>query len=176
LVVVAAFVAQRTILSGLHVHRAQPDLMVLIVVLAGLIGGAERGAIVGFLTGLFVDLFLQTPFGLSALAFTLVGWMMGKLRSAIVDAAPWLVPVGAAAGSAVYVVLYAVLEALVGHPDVLRHGLVAAVVLVAAVNGILAVPVAWVMRWAMVTSPSRPSSPATGPGGSGSRWGAGVSR
>ncbi|MGH9065829.1 MAG: rod shape-determining protein MreD [Acidimicrobiales bacterium] len=172
LVVVVAFVLQETLLSRLQVHGAQPDLMVLVVALAGLEGGAERGAVVGFGVGLLVDLFLQTPFGLSALTFTLVGYAMGLLRAAAVDAAAWLAPVGAAAGSAAAVVLYAVLDAIVGNAYALHHGLAAIVVVVGAVNGVLAFPGVLVVRWAMRSSPSRPVPASAGAG----RWGPGAGR
>ena len=46
-----------------------PDLMLALAVAAGLAGGPERGAWVGFAAGLLADCFLQTPLGLSALVY-----------------------------------------------------------------------------------------------------------
>lgn len=169
LVVVAAFIVQYTILTNLHVDAAQPDLLVLLPIVAAMEGGSQRGAMVGFFVGVLADLYLQTPFGLSALTFTLVGYTVGLLGSALLDAAAWLTPAIAAAASAGAVVLYAVLYALLGHPWAVHRGLVAAVVVVAVVNGILAIPVARVVRWALDPG-GRSPVPAGSALGQG-RWG-----
>lgn len=172
LVVVVAFTLQQTVLTSLSIHGEHPDIMVLVVTLAALIGGPQRGAVIGFLVGLVTDLFLQTPMGLSALTFTVVGFAAGSLRTAVVETAAWLVPVGALAGSAVAVVLYAVLEALMGQPGVLHHGLAWVVVVVSVVNGALSLPAIRVLRWAMEAAPERPASSSA----LGGRWGPGLGR
>lgn len=180
LVVVLCFTLQRSVLSGLHVHRAQPDLMVLVVVLAGLLGGAQRGAVVGFGVGVLVDLFLASPFGLSALTYTVVGFLAGAARAGVLEAPWWLVPLGAAGGSAIGVVIFALLEAIVGRPGVLGYQLAWVVAVVAAANLVLALPAARAMAWAIDAGSSRPSvgsrrrasTPAAGAG----RWGLGPGR
>lgn len=172
LVVVVAFSLQLTVVSSLSVHGYHPDIMVLVVVLAALIGGSQRGAVVGFVVGLLTDLFLQTPIGLSALTYTVVGFAMGSLRAAVVDAAPWLVPVGAISGSALAVVGFALLEAIMGQPAVLHHGLAVVVLVVGVVNAVLALPSSRVLRWAMETPGGRPAAASAMSG----RWGTRVGR
>ena len=60
------------------VDDVAPDFMMLLAVCAGFVAGPDKGAVVGFAAGLVSDLFLQsTPFGLSALAACLAGFVVG---------------------------------------------------------------------------------------------------
>ena len=56
-----------TVLSRLRVAGAAPDVMLLLAIAAGVVGGPQLGALMGFAAGLVLDLFLETPLGLSAL-------------------------------------------------------------------------------------------------------------
>src|SRR5580692_3782098 len=77
-VVVALFVTvQNTVMLDVHVGGVHPDIMILLPIVAGLIGGPGSGASMGFGAGLVADLFLPTPFGLSALVGCLVGFAVG---------------------------------------------------------------------------------------------------
>ena len=53
------------------------DLVLVVVVAAGITGGADRGATYGFVAGLLFDLLVDTPFGLTALTYALVGYGVG---------------------------------------------------------------------------------------------------
>ena len=87
---------------------------------AGLAGGTQRGAIIGFFSGIALDLFLPTPFGLSALVGTAVGTAAGQLVAAGVDRTnPLFLPGVAALGSAIGVIMFAVLGTVLGQPDML---------------------------------------------------------
>ncbi len=176
LVVAVAFILQQALLSNLQVAGAQPEILFLVVILVAMEAGPAKGAVVGFAVGLLIDLFVQTPFGLTALTLTLIGYGTGLAWEAVVDVGRWLMPAAAAVGSAGAVVLYAVLDALLGNPAALHRGLVPIVVMVGVVNGILAVPGAPVMRWALGRGARAPVPPGSAVGAS--RWGqgAGVSR
>ena len=106
-----------TLLSRLRIDDVRPDALLLVALTAGLVAGAERGAVTGFCAGLLADLFLQTPLGLSALAFSLVGFAVGSLQSGILRAAWWIPMVNALCASIAGTVLYAVLGAMVGQLD-----------------------------------------------------------
>ena len=98
LVLVAALVLQITVLSDLRVVGGLGDLMLAMTVAAGLTGGADRGATWGFATGVLYDLVLDTPFGLSALTYALVGYAVGLAGSALLRTSGWW-PVGLAAAA-----------------------------------------------------------------------------
>ena len=63
LVVVVALALQLTVVLDVRVSGVHPDLMVGLAIAAGLAGGTQRGAIIGFLSGVVLDLFLPTPLG-----------------------------------------------------------------------------------------------------------------
>lgn len=149
LVLLVVLVLQLTVVLDIRIGGAHPDLILGLAIAAGLAGGTERGAIVGFLSGLAFDLFLTTPFGLSALVGTGVGVAAGQLVAAGVDRTNGLfVPGVAALGSAIGVIMFAVLGAVLGQPDTLTVGLGAAVGVVTVVNGILGFFLVRACNWA----------------------------
>jgi len=155
LVVLLVFLINASVLGEVHVRHVRPDALLLVAILAGLIGGPERGAIVGFVAGVLADLTLQTPFGLSALVLSLLGFGVGTLQSGILRTSWWIPPLTALAASAVGVVAFALLGALVGQNQLLEPGLshLATIAgIVAGLNAVLAVPTAPVVRWAFTPS------------------------
>jgi rod shape-determining protein MreD len=149
LVLVVVLVLQLTVALDIRVAGAHPDLIVGLAVAAGLAGGTERGALVGFFSGLAIDLFLPTPFGLSALVGVVVGVGAGQLVAAGVDRTNWFfVPGVAALGSAIGVIMFAVLGAVVGQPDMLTPSLGVVVGVVAVVNGALGYLLVRACNWA----------------------------
>ena len=70
LVVITFVVVQQTLVLDLRLGGIHPDIMVLLPIVAGIVGGPATGASMGFGAGLVADLFLPTPFGLSALVGT----------------------------------------------------------------------------------------------------------
>lgn len=150
LVLIVTLVLQLTVALEVQIDGAHPELMIGLAVVAGLVGGAERGAVVGFCSGVAIDLFLPTPFGLSALVGTLVGAAAGQLASLGVDRShPLFLPVAAAAGSAIGVIMFAVVGTVLGQPGMLTAGAAVATVVVAVSNGILSYPMRAACRWAL---------------------------
>ena len=79
--------------------------------------GPERGAIVGFFAGLTLDLLVQTPLGLSALVYCLVGYGMGRLQGTVLRANRLWPLVLVAASSAAAIALYAVVAEVFGQSN-----------------------------------------------------------
>jgi rod shape-determining protein MreD len=152
LVVVTFVLVQETIVLDLRVGEIHADILVLLPILAGLVGGPATGASMGFGTGLVADLFLPTPFGLSALVGTLVGFAVGMATVALDRSSWWLPPAVGLAGSAVYEIVYASIGSLLGQPQMLHVDLVRIVLLVSLVNAVLALPARRLASWALTTS------------------------
>ena len=148
LLIGTAVVLQRGLASHLRVTDAVPDLLLLLAVAAGVAGGSERGAIVGFFSGLALDLMLPTPMGLAALSFLAAGALAGRLRASDVRAARWRVMAICAGSCAFGVVVFAVLGALLGLSGLLDQRLVAIVVVVAATAAVLGPLAVRVCHWA----------------------------
>ena len=140
LVVLLFVIVQQTLMLDLRIGGVHPDIMVLLPIVAGIVGGPSRGATMGFGAGLVADLFLPTPFGLSALVGCLIGFAVGVATLALDRTALWLPPVAALGASALYEVIYAVLGSVLGQPQMLHVDLVRIVVVVSVTNAVLAMP------------------------------------
>ena len=149
LLIVGALTLQVCLFSRFSFDGARPDVMVLVAVMAGLVAGPDRGAILGFAAGLAFDVVLTTPLGLSALVYTVVAYGVGTLADGMVRNSRWAAPAVAAGGSAVAMLLYALVGAVVGEPTLEGPPLAAIVVYVAAVNAACAPLAARAVRWAV---------------------------
>lgn len=142
-------VAHVTVLARVQPQGVRPDALLLLAVAGGVVGGPERGAVIGFLAGLAADLFVQTPFGLTALAFSLVGFGVGSLHSMVLKVSWWMPVATALAASAAGVVLYALLAAVVGETRMMTPRLALVAAVVAALNAVLSLPVVRLVDWAL---------------------------
>ena len=92
-------VVQVVLFPHLRLAGRVPDLGLVLAVAVAFDHGPEAGALVGFLAGLGFDLFLETPLGLSALAYALTAFAVGVLQGGVLRAPRWFTPViGALAG------------------------------------------------------------------------------
>jgi rod shape-determining protein MreD len=145
---VVGILLQTSIGDDLRVDRVAPDLMLLLAICSGLFGGARQGVVVGFTCGLLSDIWLtDTPLGLSALTFCLVGYCVGALRETLLPEGWLLVPVLAFAGTAAGVVGFVGLGDVVGQSQLVlvgRSELIRIVGIESAANTVLSLPVAWI--------------------------------
>lgn len=151
LVVIVALVLQASLLAELRVFDVSADLMMLLPICAGILAGPDRGAAVGFVSGLALDLLLSTPFGMSALAYTLVGYFAGLVQGSILRAAWWIPVVTAAAASAAGVVVYVLVASGVGQSGLVTGRMWTIMAVVALFNGVLSAAVLPVVRWALAS-------------------------
>jgi rod shape-determining protein MreD len=140
LVMLGFVTVQQTLMLDIRVGGVHPDIMILLPIVAGIVGGPARGASMGFGAGLVADLFLPTPFGLSALVGTMIGFGVGVTTLALDRSAIWLPPVAALGASALYELIYPVLGSVLGQPQMLHVDLLRIVVVVSVTNAVLAIP------------------------------------
>jgi cell shape-determining protein MreD len=76
-----------------------------------------------------------------------VGYVVGRVQTGILRAAWWVPMVTAAIASAAGVVLFAVLEALLGDTHVFDRRLLSVVAVVSILNALLVPPMIRVFRW-----------------------------
>jgi rod shape-determining protein MreD len=134
----------------LRVFGVAADILLLIAIAAGIGGGPESGAVMGFVAGLVADCFLQTPFGLSALVYCLVGWGVGSFQTRILHATWWIPMVTAALASAVGVLLFVVLGLVVGQDQLWSWRVVPIVGVTSLWAAVLCPLVGRAVRWAMM--------------------------
>lgn len=140
-------VLQVSLFSRFSYEGARPDVMILLVVASAFVCGPERGAVVGFAAGLAFDVVLTTPFGLTALVYTLVGWAAGSIGLSLVRTSWWIAPVMFGVTSGAAMVVYAVVGEIFGQPTLKGPALTAIVVVVAGVNAVLAPLALRCARW-----------------------------
>ena len=92
-VIITALTLQLGVLSSFAPFGVQADLLLLVAIGGGIAAGPDRGAAIGFAAGIAYDLMLQTPFGLSALTYAIVAYLVGSLQDSVLRAA-WWIPVG----------------------------------------------------------------------------------
>src|SRR5919197_5838997 len=80
LIMVVAVVLQVSFFSYLTLFGTTPDIIPLVVVSLGLLGGAMIGAICGFILGFVLDSVLLATLGVSSLMLLTVGYLAGRYR------------------------------------------------------------------------------------------------
>jgi rod shape-determining protein MreD len=158
-VVLAALVLQVSLFARFAYEGARPDVMILVAIAGGFVLGPDRGAAVGFAAGLAFDVVLTTPLGLTPLVFTLVGYAVGSVSNLVVRSSWWIVPAVAAGASAGGMVVYALVAEVFGEPALSGPPLTAIVVVVSAVNAVLAPVAVRAVRWAAVEPSDRRRHP-----------------
>src|SRR5438477_9612013 len=91
-------VIQVAVFPHLRLFGVVPDLGLLVALAVGYHDGPEAGAIAGFVAGFGFDLFLETPLGLDALAYALVGYGVGIIEGGLLRSPRWLPSVLGVAG------------------------------------------------------------------------------
>ena len=149
LVLLVLLQVQLHLIDGIRIFGRHPLIMLLIPIAAALEGDGTRAAVAGAVAGLVLDLYLETPLGLSALVFALVGYGVASFERGVIRADRWLQPAVAGVASGVGVLALAGAAAIFGQPEYFRLSLIGWVVVVALANVILAMPVVRMVRWAL---------------------------
>ena len=160
----AVLILQVGLFQQVSIGGAHPDLFLLLAISAGLLAGPQYGAVVGFLTGLVADLFVVTPFGLSALCYVILAFTIGHTASLPGGRAPYTFRVAATFVASVGgTLLFAGLAILMGQPHIPRSQLLNVILVVSSANAILAIPATSALRWVFSgTSKSRSEVAAAG--------------
>ena len=149
LLLLTLVVAQTALFPSLRVFGAGPDLLLVATIAAGYHRGAEVGALFGFVAGLVIDCFLASPFGVSALAFCLVGFGVGVFQSGMLRSSRFVAPVLAGIAGLVGGGLWVVVAAVAGQDDLFTGHSLTVVVVSALYDALLAVLVFPFTHWAV---------------------------
>ncbi len=154
-VVGVALVLQAALVAELELFGARGDLVLAVVIAAALVGGPDQGAYVGFGAGLALDLVVQTPFGLSALAYCITGYAVGSFQGTVLRAVWWIPVLSAMAGSALGIVVFTVVGEVVGQDDLINAELAGIIAVVALFDALFILPMMRAARWAMTDARAR---------------------
>jgi len=161
LVVALVFLVQEALLRGLRIDGVRPDLLLGAGIVAAIVAGPDIGSVVAFGSALLGDLFVNTPFGLSALVACVVAYGAGTIQRGLSPNHRWSIPVLTAAGSATGVTVWAALGTVLGLPGLINSRLGVIVAVVTTVNVVVAAPLAAMMRWALAGAGDAGATAAT---------------
>jgi len=136
--IVATVLVQTIVFPNLRFFGVVPDVGLVVAVAVAYTEGAESGALFGFVTGLAVDLFLNTPFGLSALAFAITAFAVGVFHEALVRVPRFLPVLLTFAAGIVGGSIFVLVGALVGEEHLFEAQSIGTVVTAAAYDAVLA--------------------------------------
>jgi rod shape-determining protein MreD len=114
-IALTAVLAQTELFPNLRAGGVIPDIVLVSVIAVALEGGPESGAVYGFGAGLFIDMFLRPPAGLSALAYTLVGFAVGSVRARLIRTSKLQYPLVGGLGSLLGGAVFVIAGVLVGQ-------------------------------------------------------------
>jgi rod shape-determining protein MreD len=150
-------VVQQAAVSQISIFGVNADLTPLVVVSAGLLTGSLLGAIMGFATGLLVDLVLVQTLGVTSLLYIAIGYWSGRLRE-LRDPSHGLVPLAmGAAATAVAGIGMAFIQFLLGVDAPVSFLLGQQIFITILVNTLIALPVYAVVR--RIVQPALPDDP-----------------
>lgn len=155
LVVLSAAVLQRGLFSQLRIGGITADLFLLLAVVGGLTAGPDRGAVMGFISGLTIDLLLQSPLGLTALTYCVVGFVSGRYQLSVTRSSRWRLMLTTGVASALGYGLLVVVGWVLGQRNMLTDRLPAVLLMVGVTNALLAPLAVRVLRWAWAQPPAR---------------------
>jgi rod shape-determining protein MreD len=87
---VTLVIVQVALFPQLRLFEVVPDLGLVAAVAVAYRHGPEVGAWFGFAVGFGYDLFLNTPMGLSALAYALCAYLVGSIERGLLRRGRWL--------------------------------------------------------------------------------------
>ncbi len=150
-------VIQQAAVSQISIFGVTADLGPLVVMSVGLLAGSLPGAIMGFSTGLLVDLVLFQTLGVTSLLYIVIGYWSGRVRE-LLDPAHGLIPLGMGAGAtAVAGFGMALIQFLLGVDAPVSALLLQQIFVTILVNTLIALPVYALVR--RILRPSLPDDP-----------------
>ena len=107
-VVFTAYLGQVAVVDRLRLPLVGPNLLLLVVISFALVGGRQRGAMLGFFAGLVADLLPPSDHlvGLFAFTYTLIGYAVGMLDTSE-ETSVFAAIAAVAGGSVALVLIYA---------------------------------------------------------------------
>lgn len=146
----AATVLQTAVLTQFSPLGVVPDLMPALVACVGLLAGATIGASFGFAVGVAIDLILVQTLGISALLFTTVGYLAGRLRELRDPVHPFTAPSVGAVATLFFMLAFVLIQFSLGEPAPRPLPLLWQVSVATLFGALLAIPAYRVVRRAML--------------------------
>ena len=149
LLLLVGVIFQLAFLSDISILGGTPDLLPVLIVSLGLLGGAVVGAVCGFAAGLLLDSMLLQTLGISSLVLVAVGYLAGRYRERAAVVNP-LTPPTLAAGLTLFgSAAFAASQLMLGVDAPVSPLIVREVLLQSALSFVLAIPIYPAVRWVL---------------------------
>lgn len=83
--ILICFLLQCTVFKGLQLASVSPNLLIIVTSSFGFMRGKKEGMVVGFISGLLIDIMFNDLIGFYALIYTLLGYANGFFRKIFYD-------------------------------------------------------------------------------------------
>ena len=140
---------QKTLFVELQPFGVIIQLVMAFAASAGVAGGPERGAMVGFVMGIMFDLAIGTPLGSSAIAMGLAGYVAGWADVIRIETTWWLAAIFVGLGTAVGELAVPVIRRFTGEEDAFVPELVKIIPVVAVAAAALSIVLVPLARWSL---------------------------
>ena len=116
IVILSALVVQFAVVSQIRIFGVVPNILVVLALCAGLTGGPQRGAVVGWWCGFLFELpRFAHPVGLESLAYCLVAFAAAAAQQVVLQSGRLMTVAVVSVGSLLGLLLYAVEGELFGQ-------------------------------------------------------------
>lgn len=160
LLVVVAVVLQVSFFSYLSLLGATPDVLSVVVVALGLLGGAVIGAVCGFAAGLLLDSVLLQTLGVFSLVLLGIGYLAGRYREGFEVSSSLVAPLLAAGLTALGAFGFSAIQLMLGVETQVSLLVLQEILVKGLLAFLLAMPIYPLMRRAL-----RPALVDEGPAG-----------
>lgn len=83
ILLLSAVIVEMAILSNITILPSVPDLLLIALLYVSLKNGRTQGQVLGFFSGLFLDLMSGIPLGFNCIVRTIIGYVAGVLGTTI---------------------------------------------------------------------------------------------
>jgi rod shape-determining protein MreD len=149
LMVVVTIVLQISFFSYLSFFGTTPNVVPLMVVSLGLLGGGMVGAVCGFVTGLLLDSALLQTLGVSSLVLLGAGYLAGRYRESVEVSNSLIPPLMAGVLTTAAAAGFAAIQLMLGVNTTVSLLVLREIFVQGLLAVILTIPIYPLIRWAL---------------------------
>ncbi len=148
LVVGIVLILHLELFANIRFFGVMPELMLGLAITAGWHGGPSSGAIIGFASGLLVDMYIATPLGLSALTYALIAYLLGVVAELLAEDVERIVrTVISITSVSLGLVVYVLFGELIAQPNLYNRNFGKILVVGALYTGFFIPALHYLMAW-----------------------------